>query len=658
MRRTAAFAILLVSLTQDKKPVTLDDLFKLTSIVDVKISPQGDRVAYVTSKPSLEKNQHEAALFVVSSSGGTARRLAETTRIMNTPLPAPRLKWAPDGTRVSFIGVGPQDRPQVFAVDASGAGLATVMTEAPDGVFGYDWSPDGTSIAYLTRDPATPSLVNHVDAPGPATRIALKPANGPARMLTPPDQFVENFSWAPDGREIAYSAATISGFMAQYGGRIYAVTVDGQTRRTIVDRPGMNATPQYSPDGARIAFITTNTKISLMAPRGLAMTPGRADRLSYIQSFPLDDAWVSDVIWARDSKSIFAITTDGTYGQGARMFEQAIVRVFVDTGRTEVIASGANFTLSISRDGSKIAYRNVEPRTMGDVVVRDLATNRTTKVSDANPELRDMALGDERAVSWRSFDGKEIWGLLITPPGAAGRRLPLLVYCHGGPNGSITYGLFPQFMQTVPQVDYYPVQAMVNAGFAILFPMPRGGVGYGEAGQRAIINDWGGADYKDIMTGVDDLVAKGIADPDRLGVMGASYGGYMTEWVVTQTGRFKAASAGAGISSLEDAYYLSDAGDPIAEYFKRPWEAPESYKAHSPLTFADRVTTPLLIQHGERDLRVPLANATKFYRALKQFNKTVELDIHPASSHLFYLPLQEHEAMKRNLEWFQKWILK
>jgi len=130
----------------------------------------------------------------------------------------------------------------------------------------------------------------------------------------------------------------------------------------------------------------------------------------------------------------------------------------------------------------------------------------------------------------------------------------------------------------------------------------------------------------------------------------------MTNWIVTQTSRFKAASSGASISDLEDQYLLSDAGDPVAEYFKRPWEARESYAAHSPLTFVDRVTTPLLLQHGERDLRVPIANAWKFYRALKQFDRTVEFDIHPGSSHVFYQPVQERAAMKRNLDWFMKWI--
>ena len=368
---------------------------------------------------------------------------------------------------------------------------------------------------------------------------------------------------------------------------------------------------------------------------------------------------MSDVTWARDSASLYVLTTDGTFGSGEHMFEQPIVRVWMESGRAERVVGGAtaNYSLTLSRDGARMAYRTVEPRTMGDVFVTDVASGRATKLTDVNPELHGLALGDLKAIKWRSFDGMEIWGLLLTPPNyVAGRKVPLLVYCHGGPNGGITYGLFPQFMHVVSQVDYYPVEAMASAGFAILFPMPRGGAGYGEAGQRSIINAWGEADYKDIMTGVDHVVAQGVADPDRLGVMGASYGGYMTNWIVTQTGRFKAASSGASIADLEDQYYLSDGGEVMAEYFKRPWEARESYAAHSPLTFANKVTTPLLIQHGERDLRVPIANAWKFYRALKQMGKSVELDIHPRSSHVFYEPMQEREAMRRNLEWFTRWI--
>jgi dipeptidyl aminopeptidase/acylaminoacyl peptidase len=373
----------------------------------------------------------------------------------------------------------------------------------------------------------------------------------------------------------------------------------------------------------------------------------------------LDDAWVNEYVWTRDSQSIYLQANDGTFGRADHMFEQPVVRLTVADGKAVRVGSGPNvaFSISSSQDGTRLAYKSVEARTMGDVAVMDPASGRATTITDVNPELRGFAVGDLKPVKWRSFDGMEIWGLLLTPSDApAGRPMPTLVYVHGGPGGGFTFGLFPQFMHIVPQVDPYPTAAFAGAGYAVLFPMPRGGAGYGEAGQRAIVNSWGEADYKDIMTGVDALVAQGIADPNRLGVMGASYGGYMTNWIVTQTARFKAASAGASLSDLSDTFYLSEGGVFMVDYFKRPWENREGYAAHSPLTFADKVTTPLLIQHGETDPRVPIAGAWKFYRALKAMGKTVELEIYPRGGHVLREPMQQREQMRRNVEWFAKWI--
>jgi dipeptidyl aminopeptidase/acylaminoacyl peptidase len=158
------------------------------------------------------------------------------------------------------------------------------------------------------------------------------------------------------------------------------------------------------------------------------------------------------------------------------------------------------------------------------------------------------------------------------------------------------------------------------------------------------------------MAGVDHLIAQGIADADRLGVMGASYGGFMTNWIVTQTNRFKAASSSASISDLTDLYYLADAGAVMEEYFRKPWENRDSYTAHSPLTFVEKVSTPLLLQHGENDPRVPIASGRKFYEALKALGKTVEFDIFPRGGHVQYQPVAQRESMQRNLDWFRRWI--
>jgi len=667
-RVLAASVMVLALAAPSGRPMTVDDEMKLRSIVDVRISPNGSTVAYVVSTPSLEKNEHEGALFVVPAAGGRSMRLGERVKIFNAPTPRPQLRWSPDGTSVGLIAFdGTGRRPQVFAIPIAD-GAPRQLTSAATGVFAFEWAPDGARIAYLTQDPMSldetrrredKSFVIRADAPERPIRLAVQAigADTPPLLLTAPAQYVDALSWSPDGREIAYSAAPRSGFTAPYETRIYGVAAAGGTPRTLVDRAGMNTGPRFSPDGRQIAFISTNGHNDIMASRSLTVASA-VDRTTP-RVFAMDDAWVNDYVWSADSRSIYVQANDGTFGRREHMFEQPIVRLSVADGRAERLSSGPTvaFSLSISDEGRALAYKSVGARTMGDVAVLDLGAKRSTTLTEVNPELRDVAAGLLKPVSWKSFDGMEIWGLLLTPSDARpGARLPLLTYVHGGPGGGFTYGLFPQFMHIVSQVDPYPTSTFASHGYAVFFPMPRGGAGYGEAGQRAIVNAWGEADYKDIMTGVDKLIADGIADSNRLGVMGASYGGFMTNWIVTQTGRFKAASAGASLSDLNDEYYLSEGGQFMIDYFKRPWENAASYAAHSPLTHVDKVTTPLLIQHGEVDPRVPISNAWKFYRALKALGKTVELDIYPRGGHVLREPMQQREQMLRNLEWFTRWI--
>jgi dipeptidyl aminopeptidase/acylaminoacyl peptidase len=644
---------------QPLRPVTVGDLMRVRTIVDAKIAPDGESIAYVVSTPSVEKNVHETALFVMPATGGTAIRLADERQIFTPALPAPRLRWTPDGRHVTFLALA-GNRPQVFTVAAAG-GMSRALTAARMGVSAYDWSPDGTRLAFISREPGAPGVVVRAGTPDPPTRLWVQAIDGEARALTPPDQYVDGLSWSPDGQEIAYSAALLSGFLAAYSTRIYAVDPADGTRRTIVDRKGMNTSPVFAPDGATIAFVSTHGETGLLAPRGLAAVGTKGDRAGPIRPFRLGGAWMAEMVWARDSQSLYVTMNEGTFATGAQMFEMPVVEVAMSDGKAARLVPGetVDYSISVTRDGHTMLYRAVEGRTTGDLFLQELASGARRRITDLNPELTTFGLGTLRPVSWRSFDGKEIWGLLLQPAGVGAgdrQRRPLIVYCHGGPIGGVTYGLFPQFAHTVGQVDPYPVDAFASAGYAVFFPMPRGGSGYGEEGHRAIINSWGESDYKDIMAGVDHLIAAGIADPDRLGVMGASYGGFMTNWIVTQTRRFKAAASAASISDLNDLYYLPDGGDLLIEYFRRPWENRESYAAHSPLTFAQQVTTPLLIQHGDRDPRVPISNAQKFYRALKGMGKVVEYDLYPGGGHVYYEPRQQQESMSRALEWFQRWI--
>ncbi len=671
----AAFPTILLAAP---RPVTVDDLMRLRSIVEVRISPDGERVAYVVSQPSFEKDEHEAALYLVPFSGGEPARLTYGTRIFNRPRPHPRLRWSPDGARLAFLGFA-GELPQVFVLDAGG-GEARAATSSPQGVSDYVWSPDGARLAYLAPDPPPEeeerrkkekSFVVEVGRQDRPARVWVQDlTGGPPRVLSPPEHFVAGLDWSPDGAAIAYSASLSPGYVGQFHTRIYAVpAAGGGAPRVVVDRGGMNVAPQYSPDGRSVAFISTDGRPEMVSTWGLHLAPAEGGGREGLRNLS-PETWVAEFTWAPDGRSLVAVPNAGPLQRGARMFEAPLLRLWLD-GRSEELTAAptVNYSPSFSRDGRRLAYRSVEPLGMGEVAVLELGDERRgapRRLTAINPELAGLALGDLRPVHWTSFDGMEIWGLLLTPPAptpaaaAAGAnsagRLPLLVYLHGGPMGGFTYGVFPQFMHGIGQVEPYPLQAMASAGFAVLLPMPRGGSGYGEAGFHMIKNAWGVGDYRDVMAGVDHLVAMGLADPDRLGVMGASYGGYLTDWIVTQTGRFKAASAMCSISDIADLYYVSDAGDFTEEYFGLPWEVPEAYLRHSPITHVAKVTTPLLIQHGENDRRVPLMQATKFYKALKELGKVVEMEIYPRGGHVIYEPDLQREIMRRNLEWFRRWL--
>src|SRR5713101_5448315 len=649
------------------KSVTIEDLMRLRSIVDVRISPDGKRVAYVVSTPSFETAAHEAVLHVVPASGGTPLRMTHSTRIFNQPLPAPWLRWSPDGSLLSFIAYI-HDVPQVVAMSAAG-GEPWPLTSYKEGVTHYEWSPDGRQIAFLAPDLAPASeeeakknktYVVHVDRNQRTPRLWVQDvAGGNPRAVSPAGQVVVDLHWSPDGKMLTYGASDEMGFSAIYRSSLYTVAAAGGEPRVIVSRPGTNRAPQFSPDGRWIAFVSTGGYDGMIAAEDLYVVSadGRPDTIRGLTT--ARETWIGEFAWAPDSRSIFYIPNEQTNASGEHMFEQAISRVWLEENRIEVITPGpvVNFSLSLSADGSRIAYRSVESRTMGDIFVLGLAGGSPRRLTEINPELQNLDLGDLKPVHWKSFDGKEIWGLLLTPPGyGPGHRIPMIVYCHGGPIGGFTYGIFPQFAHIPGQVDPYPVEAMASAGMAILFPMPRGGSGYGIAGFRAIINRWGEDDYKDIMTGVDAMIARGIADPERLGVMGASYGGFMTDWIITQTDRFKVASTGASVSDLISMYYLSDAGDFIVEYYGLPWADTAALVQHSAITHVQNVSTPLLIQHGEDDHRVPLGQAREFYKALKTLNKTVEFDIYPRGGHVNFEPPLEREYMRRNLEWFEKWL--
>ena len=274
-----------------------------------------------------------------------------------------------------------------------------------------------------------------------------------------------------------------------------------------------------------------------------------------------------------------------------------------------------------------------------------------TQVSHINEDIAKMPVGKTEMIKWKSKDGREIEGLLTYPVGyQPGTKVPFILNVHGGPAGSFQ-------MNYIGGRGVYPIATFASRGYAILRCNPRGSSGYGTEFRRANFKDWGGMDYQDLMTGVDKVIEMGVADPNRMGVMGWSYGGYMTSWIVTQTKRFKAASAGAPVTNLMSFNGTADIPAFVPDYFGgQAWEIPEVYAKHSAMFNINGVTTPTLIEQGDADVRVPISQGYEFYQALKLQGVPTRMIVLPRQPHGPTEPKMQIAAMQANLDWFEKYL--
>ncbi len=365
---------------------------------------------------------------------------------------------------------------------------------------------------------------------------------------------------------------------------------------------------------------------------------------------PAFDVSVGQPRWSADGTSIWFSSSDRVYNT---LYSYAIAGKRYTTMTKDQMVQGA----SASRDGSKMAFVMDSPTWPSEVFVQDASLPQPKRITTTNAWLSDRALGETRVISWKSRDGRAVEGILLLPVGyREGARVPTLVSAHGGPTGAWTNGFKGS--------SGGPGQTWAARGWAVLYPNPRGSTGYGEWWMRANTSDWGGGDYRDIMTGTDEVVRLGVADPEKLAFEGWSYGGYMTSWVVSQTSRFKSAMMGAGLPSLLSMAGTTDIPGYINTFFGDPQydgsiinPSIRKYLERSAISYSDRVTTPLLILHGGNDERVPIGQPMEFYRALKDRGKTVELVFYPREGHGLSEYYHQIDRMKREYEWISQHTL-
>jgi len=642
MRRAARVAsafLLAASSLAAQSPRRADayDAIRLRRFQDLAWSPDGARVAFVVVSADSARRRWLGDVWIADRTGA---RPIVTSRAHDR---APR--WSLDGRSIAFLSDADSGVTQIWTVPADG-GAPTRATRAPESIGAFDWTSDGLGFVF-TAERGAPDDTLHVERPagdpivsGASERVshlwradvttgALREIAHVTGSLSAPrsrprsgDVLVER---RPTARE---NESDLSDLLL--------VRADGSVLELTADNPGTDADAMWDPTGSRIVYLSNapNDNILNVAVR----TPGGAAQpIASLSGFdPVAPQFLSASSPRGAMPAVGAIIGRGL---ASRFWQASGDSSRALTGDSIVVLAAA-----WSVAGGHLATVESSRGKPAEVVIR-WSGGAPTAATSLNSV--PFALGETRPFSWRSRDGLELQGVLVLPPGYRGGKIPTLVRVHGGPYGRYDLG-FDAFAQFV-----------AGKGYALFEPNYRGSEGRGEEFSRLIRGDYGGRNHEDILDGVDALVAAGIADSARLGIFGWSFGGYSTNWMVTQTNRFDAGVAGAGMSNMLSHYGTSDI-QRYREYMSHgaPWDSSAAAYLwkRSPLRAANQVRTPLLLLHGESDRRVATSQSEEMLTALRRLGATVELVRYPREPHSFREPLHQVDRDRRIVEWFDRWV--
>jgi dipeptidyl aminopeptidase/acylaminoacyl peptidase len=584
----------------------------------IAASPDGERVLYSTRRFNWERNRFDWRVWIAGSDE-PPRVLVEADQPWLT-------RWSPDG-RVIAVVLSDSLGAQIHIVNPSG-GAPRRLTSIQGGVEDFQWSPDGSAIALLRSVPtegaqetvpwSTAEPVDRRDRLSPRHLWILdlpEGVSGPAtnvRRLTRGDYRVGWFRWSPDGARIAFDHRPVDP-EAWWEQDVSVVEVASGEASSLVETPGPDYNPEWSPDGRWIVFVTKGGVVGSYRTKSWELaviaSEGGATRIltGALDVDPTVTLWGS--YWI----------PQGIFFSASRGLTQPLFRLDASTGAIDEVGAfdGRIDFFDISGDGQTLYFVADRGSALREVYRTPVESFEPSRVSSLTAQVEEWALAETGGVRWRSPDGVAIEGVLATPPDLPPQaRRPLLVVLHGGPRSTVR-----------PTLVHSPVvERWVAEGGVVLWPNFRGSLGYGEEFRKLLVGDQGRGPAMDVLAGIDHLVAQGIADPGRVAVMGWSYGGYLTAYLVTRTHRFHAAVLGAADSDLRLSYAASDNQESYLEYLGgTPWEQEQAYTRASPITAVSSATTPTLIFHGTRDQRVPPANARLLYRGLKDSGVETEL---------------------------------
>jgi dipeptidyl aminopeptidase/acylaminoacyl peptidase len=628
---------------------------KTRAVGSPRVSPDGKRVVYTVNDAVMaaDKSEFVTQVWLATSDGKENFQITFADKSSTNP------KWSPDGNWIAFTSNRKDNKNNLYILRVTG-GEAEQVTDLKSSVSDFEWAPDGKWIAYTMADAKSDDEDKNdkgkndfrwVDENQKMARLYVIPVAKDAsgkrepKKLTNDNRHVGGFDWSPDGSRIVFSHVKSPVANDWPSADLAVVEVASGTVTPFATTDAAEANPIYSPDGKWIAASVSDLPVRWAQSNRIHVFPatGGPPKVMTISH----DGQPNVIGWTPDGTKIMFSEAKGT---GTALYEANVAAGTVrEADYQDAVISGVNMTMLGSGYGvAMVVQRSDAPP---EAFALTPGVNGITQISTANVDRAKMPVGKTEVIKWKSTDGRDIEGLLTYPVGyAAGTKVPLILNIHGGPAGV--------FQQTyIGGRGSYPLATFSSKGFAILRPNPRGSSGYGTEFRRANIKDWGGGDYQDLMTGVDKVIAMGVADPERLGVMGWSYGGYMTSTIITKTKRFKAASAGAPVTNLMSFTTTADIPGFIPDYFGgQYWEAPDVYAKHSAMFNIKGATTPTLVQHGEADVRVPISQGYELYNALKAQGTPTRMIVLPRQPHGPNEPKMQIAAMQSNLEWFEKYL--
>jgi dipeptidyl aminopeptidase/acylaminoacyl peptidase len=647
-----------------KRPFKLDDLARLRDVRDPQISPEGQWVAYVVAAVDTKEDKSNTHIWMVGYDGKNDRQITFSTDSETSP------RWSPDGKYLSFTSSRPGKTKgsQVWLLDRSG-GEAYQLTELKGRLQGYEWSPDSKRLALVIGDPDPEADAAASPAPGPPKppkpividRYRYK-QDGQGYLLSGRHSYIYLFdiatkkldrltkskwdesspSWSPAGAHIAFMSNHADDPDRDPAAQLFvaeATAGAAEKQLTTVDNRASRARPEWSPDGKWIAFTEGDEKkYSAYNMEHLVFVPADGSAApSRVKAVEDLDRGVSGLRFS--GAALNCLVTDDRSVYPVSVTRNAVVRLMNPPVVVSSLNGGGGHTVLLSGDDTKPA----EVYAMEGSALRQL-----THQNDAL--LGELQIAQTEGISFKSKDGTEVHGLLTYPVGyVKGTRVPLLLRIHGGPNGQ------DQHSFSVER------QVFAASGYAVLAVNYRGSSGRGQKHSRAIFADWGHYEVEDLEAGVDQVLQMGVADPDRLGVGGWSYGAILTDYMIATDTRFKGATSGAG-TAFTVAFYGTD--QYIIQYdyeIGPPWnpKAWETYQKISyPFLHADRIKTPTLFLGGERDFNVPVQGGQQMYQALRSLGVDTQLIIYPNENHGITRPSYIRDRYERYLAWYDKYVKK